>query len=270
MKFISTLLTFLTITLFAAYPALAAETVAIVNGTTLTDKDLDRHITMIQTMTRKKVENPKQALENLIDREIMYQEAKKQKIDQDPEIKFIVEFQARELYNNALLKKVLGEKPITDDEVKKLYDEKIKTLEIKEYKVRHILFKKETTDGESQAKAVIAQLDTGKDFNELAKAKSQGPSAEKGGDIGWMNLSTMRDMPGFAQALSEMKKGTYSKTPIKSTYGWHVLKLDDIRKKEPATFEQSKKQLRNIIQQQRIQAYVGSLRKNSKIEIKLK
>ncbi len=270
MKFTLSLLTSMTILLFSAYPVYADETVAIVNGKKLTKQDLDNHIAMIQTMTRKKVEKPKQALENLIDREIMYQEVQKQKIDQDPEMKFIVEFQAREMYNNALLKKALGDKPITDDEIKKLYDEKIKSLEIKEYKVRHILFKKETADGESQAKAVIAELDTGKDFTELAKSKSQGPSAAKGGDIGWMNLATMRDMPGFAQALSEMKKGSYSKTPIKSNFGWHVLKLDDIRKKEPATFEQSKKQLRQVIQQQRIQAYVDSLRSKSKVEVKLK
>ena len=270
MKFILTFLTSLFITLFTAFPALAADTVAVVNGTTLTTKDLENHITMIQTMTRKKVEDPKQALQNLIDREIMYQEAKKQKIDQDPEMKFLVEFQTREMYNNALLKKSVGAKPISDDEVKKLYDEKIKSIEIKEYKVRHILFKKDAADGESQAKSVIAKLDTGKDFIELAKTMSQGPSASKGGDIGWMNLSTMRDMPGFAQALSEMKKGNYSKTPIKSNFGWHVLKLDDIRTKEPATFEQSKKQIRNVIQQQRIQAFVASLRKKAKIDIKIK
>jgi len=270
MKFTLALLTSITVMLIAIYPAHAAETVAVVNGKKLTQKDLENHITMIQTMTRKKVENPKQALQNLIDREIMYQEVKKQKIDQDPEIKFIVEFQAREMYNNALLKKAIGDKPITDDEIKKLYDEKIKNLEIKEYKVRHILFKKDAADGENLAKAVIAELDTGKDFIELAKTKSQGPSAPKGGDIGWMNLATMRDMPGFAQALSEMKKGSYSKAPIKSNYGWHVLKLDDIRKKEPATLEQSKKQLRNIIQQQRIQAYVTALRSEAKVDVKLK
>ncbi|VAW90895.1 hypothetical protein MNBD_GAMMA21-629 [hydrothermal vent metagenome] len=270
MKFIITMLTAIAVTLFSAYPVFAEETVAVVNGKSLTQKDLDNHITMIQTMTRKKVDNPKHALENLIDREIMYQEAKKQKIDQDPEMKFLIEFQAREMYNNELLKQTLGATPITDDEVKKLYDEKIKSLEIKEYKVRHILFKKDAADGESQAKAVIAQLDTGKDFIELAKSKSQGPSAAKGGDIGWMNLSSMRDMPGFAQALSEMKKGSYSKKPVQSNFGWHVLKLDDIRKKEPATFEQSKKQLRQVIQQQRIQVYVKSLRDKAKVEIKLK
>ncbi len=270
MKSKLTFLTLTTLTMLMAFPVVAAETVAIVNGKKLTQKDLDNHIAMIQTMTRKKVENKKNALQNLIDREIMYQEVQKQKIDQDPEMQFIVQFQAREMYNNALLKKTIGNNPITDEEIKKLYDEKIKNLEIKEYKVRHILFKKETADGESQAKAVIAQLDTGKDFIELAKEKSQGPSAAKGGDIGWMNLATMRDMPGFAQALSEMKKGSYSKTPIKSNFGWHVLKLDDVRNKEPASFEQSKKQLGTIIQQERIQAYVSSLRSKAKVEIKLK
>ena len=248
----------------------AKEIVATVNGVEITRKQLDMHITMIQTMTNKKVDNVSGALGNLIDREIMYQEAKKKKIDKDPEMKFIVEFQTRELYNNALLKQSSAAKPITDAELQKLYDEKIKNRDLKEYKVRHILIKSSDPDGENKAKAIISELDKGNNFEDVAKAKSQDPSASKGGDIGWLNLAQLQGLPAIAQAISELDKGKYSKSPVKSNAGWHVLRLDDARKKEPPTFEQTKKQLSSVIQQKRIQDYVAGLRGKAKIDIKLK
>jgi len=271
MKPILTFLITFTLLVFSINMVWAAgNVVAVVNGTKLTQSDLDDHIAMIQTLTRQKVNDQKQALDSLIDREIMYQEAKKKKIDKDPKLKVIIKFQTREIYNNALIKQSSAAKPITDTELKQLYDEKVKSREIKEYKVHHILFKKENAKGKSLAKSIIVQLDTGKDFSQLARDKSEGPSANKGGDIGWLNPRDLRNMAGFAQALSEMKKGRYSKTPIQSDIGWHVLKLDDVRTKEPPTFEQLKKQLHSALLQHNIQTYVKSLRGAAKVVIKLK
>ncbi len=250
--------------------AFASEVVATVNGTKITRQQLDQHIKLLENMTQQKIDNQSEALDDLIDREVIHQEVKKQKIDKDPDLAYIAEFQRRELFNKALLQKSEVNKPVSDAELKKLYAQKIKGLNLKEYKVRHILIKSSDPDGENKAKAVIAELDKGNKFEDVAKEKSQDPSASKGGDIGWLNLAQLRGLPGLAQAIGEMEKGKYSKNPVKSSAGWHILKLDDTRKKEPPTFEQTKKQLTRIIQQTRIQTYVSNLRNKAKVNIKLK
>jgi len=248
----------------------ASEVVATVNGVKITRQQLDMHIQLLQTMTQQKIDNQAAALADLVDREIIQQEVKKTKLDKDPELTYLAEFQRRELFSKALLKKSKAGEPITDAELQKLYNEKIKNLDMKEYKIRHILIKSSDPDGENKAKAIVAELDKGNNFEDVAKAKSQDPSASKGGDLGWLNLATLRGVPAIAQAISEMTKGKYSKTPVKSEAGWHIIKLDDVRKKEPPTLEQSKKQLSRIIQQTRIQDYVAGLRGKAKIDIKLK
>lgn len=248
----------------------AEEVVATVNGVKITRQQLDMHIQLLQTMTQQKVDDQAAALSDLIDREVVQQEVKKKKLDKNTELNYLAEFQRRELFSKALLKKSDAAKPVTDEELQKLYDEKIKNLNLKEYKIRHILIKSSDPDGENKAKAIVAELDKGSNFEDLAKEKSQDPTASKGGDIGWLNLAQLRGLPAIAQAISEMSKGTYSKTPVQSNAGWHVLKLEDSRKKEPPTFEQSKKQLARIIQQSRIQSYVSGLRNKAKVDIKLK
>jgi len=255
---------------FFTSSAIASEVVATVNGTKITQEQLEMHIKLLQSMTQQQINDKKAALDDLIDREIIQQEVKRQKLDKNTELAYLAEFQRRELYSKALLKQSEVGKPISDAELQKLYDEKIKNLDLKEFKISHILIKHSDPDAENKAKAVIAELDKGKKFEDVAKAESQDPSASKGGDIGWLNLAQLRGLPVIAQAISEMKKGSYSKIPVKSDAGWHVLKLDDTRKQEPPTFEQSKKQLSRAIQQQRIQDYVAGLRKKAKVDVKLK
>ena len=256
---------------FTANTSLAEDkVVATVNNVKITSTDLDNHIKMLNTVTRQKVNDRNKALQDLVKREILYQEAVKKKIHERKELNYILAFQQRELYTSTLLSESEAAKNITDEDLKKLYNEKIKNVNIREFKVRHVLFKKDDANSEKNAKTVIAELDAGKNFEELAKSKSQGPSGPKGGDIGWLNEAQLRNMPDLAQALSEMKKGSYSKKPVKSNIGWHVLKLDDIRKKEPPTFEQTKKQLRTVVQQQNIRKYVQKLQDKAKVEIKLK
>lgn len=250
--------------------SMADDVVATVNGTKITAKQLEMHMQLLSSMTKQKIENKKAALDDMIDREILHQEVKKKKLDKNPELKFLAEFQTRELFNKALLKESPVGKPISDAELQKLYDEKIKNLDIKEYKISHILIKHTDPDAENKAKATIAELDKGEDFADVAKENSQDPTASKGGDLGWLNIAQLRGVPVIAQAISEMKKGDYSKKPVKSEAGYHILKLADIRKKDPPTLEQTKQQLARAIQQQRIQDYVNGLRKKAKVDIKLK
>ncbi|HFQ14546.1 MAG TPA: peptidylprolyl isomerase, partial [Gammaproteobacteria bacterium] len=103
-------------------------------------------------------------------------------------------------------------------------------------------------------------------FEELAKKKSTGPSAKDGGDLGWFSPSQM--VPPFSQAVAQLKKGQYTKKPVKTRFGYHVIKLEDSRKRTPPKFEDIKPQLRMVMQNQRIQEYISNLRKKAKIDIK--
>lgn len=244
----------------------ADEVVATLNGKKIMQKDLDTYIRYREAVTQKKIDNPLAVLHEYINREIMYQEALKNKADKDDKLNYMLKQQKYDLYIQSMLSKTDVAKPVDKAEVQQIYDEKVKNQHLKEYQIRHILLK----NSESDAKTVIAELDKGANFEELAKKKSEGPSASAGGDIGWLNVGQMSNMPTFAQAVSEMKKGDYTKNPVKTEYGWHVIKLEDIRDVEPPSLDKIEKQIVAAIRQQRMQEYVQDLRNNAKIDIKIK
>lgn len=234
----------------------ADDTVATVNGAKIKKQ-------MVDAATKGGNVNPEQVINELISIELLSQEAVKKKLDKTPEVMMQLELAKKNLLANALLRQSDVAKPITDEEMKKIYDEKIKSQNFSEYKARHILI----TTNEEDAKAVIAELDKGTPFEELAKTKSSDPGTkEQGGDLGWFNPSQM--VPEFSQVVANMNKGTYTRTAVKTRYGWHVIKLEDTRTGTPPTFEQTSKQIGSAIQQKRIQDYIEQLRKNAKIEIK--
>lgn len=253
----------LLVTAFATTPVYAAKTVATVNGKNITEKELDQFIKILKTKNPQfnADANRSALVGELVNREVMYQEAKKKKVDKDPKVQYVLEQQRIDLMIKALVSKQLGETPPSEKQLKKLYKEKVAGANLKEFKARHILLKTE-----DEAKSVIAKLDTGDDFAELAKNKSTGPSASSGGDLGWFAPGRM--VPPFARAVSEMKKGSHSKKPVQTKFGWHVIKLEDTRTKEPPKFEDVKNQLESTINQQRLQDYVMELRKKAKVVIK--
>ena len=205
--------------------------------------------------------NREAIINELVNRELLHQAAIKEGVDKDKDIKFQIE----QLRINALIQGLLGKisskNPVTEDEMKKEYDKRIGNANMSEYKARHILLKTE-----EEAKTVIAELDSGSKFEDLAKKKSTGPSAKDGGDLGWFNPAQM--VPPFSQAVAQMKKGSYSKTPVKTQFGWHVIKLEDTRKPTPPKYETVKQQIAMVLQNQRLQQYIEDLRKTAKIDIK--
>lgn len=116
----------------------------------------------------------------------------------------------------------LKDKKATDDEVRAEYDKRIASMPKTQYKARHIL-----VGGEDAAKSIIAQLRKGAKFEDLAKAQSLDSSKSSGGDLGWFNASGM--VKPFADAVAALKKGEVTATPVKTEYGWHVIRLDDTR-----------------------------------------
>jgi peptidyl-prolyl cis-trans isomerase C len=149
---------------------------------------------------------------------------------------------------------------VTDEAMKKVYDEAIKQMaEEEEVSARHIL-----VETEDEAKKILADLKKGADFLAIAKEKSKDPgSKENGGDLGFFGKDQM--VPEFANAAFKLDKGQLSE-PVKSQFGWHIIRLDDKRKKQAPTFDQVKDQIQTFVQRRAQAEMITKLRESAKIE----
>ena len=235
---------------------------AEVDGHKITQDMLDRYQ---RRRSLPKDMDPKLAHETmvkeLVDRQLLVQDAVKHKIDKRDDIKAELEDQRLNLLASVMLKKTATETKISDDNMKKAYDGFVKEVGNVEYKARHILL-----STEKDAKDVIAELNKGADFAKVAAHKSVGPSSESGGDLGWFAPHQM--VKPFSDAVMQLKKGEITQKPVNTQFGWHVIKLEDTRKMPPPAFDDIKDQLQMRLQQQVIQDYLESLRKKSKIAVK--
>jgi len=246
-------------TLLAPAAFSAEKTLATVNGTAITQSMVDDYKRQYPGSAQQGGMNDERALDELIGRELVYQDAVNKKLEKDPEVKKQMEFLRKQVLLNAALEKAVGDRKITDDMLKKEYDTQVGQFNIQEYKARHILVKTE-----AEAKAIIGELDKGGDFAKLAAKYSTDPgSKDNGGDLGWFGPGQM--VPQFTAATQALSKGSYTKAPVQSQFGWHVIKLDDTRKAQPPAFDQVKEQLRARIQQQYVNEYLQSLRGKAKI-----
>ncbi|MGO7427086.1 peptidylprolyl isomerase, partial [Rhizobium ruizarguesonis] len=161
-------------------------------------------------------------------------------LDQTDEFKKRMQYLTdRELHNAYFKKHVVD--IVTPDEVKARYDKEVAALpKQEEVHARHILVKTE-----DEAKDIIKQLDAGKDFAELAKEKSTDPNKSEGGDLGYFSRGRM--VKEFEDAAFALEKGTYSKTPVKTDFGFHVIKVEDKRDAPPPPFDQVQDQVRQLV-----------------------
>jgi len=235
----------------------ATAVLATVNGKKITQKDYDMYV----QLNAQSAKAPKERIiDELVSRELVYQDAIKKGLDKDKEVKAHLAALKTNVILGAALNKAATSKKITDKELKKLYDDKIANMKMTEYKASHILLKTK-----EDAEKVITELDMGGDFADLAKKKSTGPSAKQGGDLGWFAPQQM--VPEFSGALVQLEKGKYTKVPVKTKFGWHVIKLEDTRDAKPPTFDEVKPRLEQSIQQQRLSDYIKGLRDKAKIKI---
>lgn len=245
--------------------ALDASTVASVNGKKITQKQYETHLKQRQAQNQKGQQaapvDRQVILDELINREILLQEAKKKNLHKDKEVLAQLEEVKANLLIQALISKSPAVKPVSDKELQEVYDSQIGGADPTEYKARHILVKDEAT-----AKSLIQKLNDGDDFEEVAKKESTGPSGKAGGDLGWFSAAQM--VPAFSQATAKLKKGTHSQEPVKTQFGFHIIKLEDSRKRELPKFEDVKDQIRPVVQNKRLQEYVMELRSKAKIEVK--
>jgi peptidyl-prolyl cis-trans isomerase C len=198
-------------------------------------------------------------LTQMIDRRLIAQAAEKSKLGDDAEVKRRLAGLRERVLQEIYLSNEL-EKALTDDKVRSRHEQLLKSQPAKEeVRARHILLA-----SEADAKAVIDELTKGGDFAELAKSRSSGPSAATGGDLGYFAKDQM--VPEFAEAAFAMKKGETSTAPVKTQFGWHVIKIEDRRQAAPPSFEERKDELRREMAQEMIVAIIDDLRKGAKIE----
>ncbi|MDL2283716.1 peptidylprolyl isomerase [Oxalobacter sp. OttesenSCG-928-P03] len=198
--------------------------------------------------------------ENLIMREVLVQEAEKQKLAAQPAVKSQIEITRRNIMVRALMNDFINKNPVSDAEIQKEYNRMKALAGDTEYQVSHILVK-----SAEEAKAIVEQLKGGSKFDELAKEKSiDTPTADKGGDLGWSAPHVYVDP--FAQALVKLKKGEYSQEPVQSSFGYHIIMVEDTRPLKVPTVEELKPGITQSIQEQRWDAYTRTLREKAKIK----
>jgi Parvulin-like peptidyl-prolyl isomerase len=247
-----------------ATPIHAAPTdvVATVNGRSIQQKDVDGYVRDFK-LSEEQAQRRDLIIDELVSRELVYQDALKQKLDKRADVMAELEQVRVKILLNAAVREAMQSSPVTEDEMKKEYQAQLPKMQQQEYKARHILVK--TAD---EAKALITALDRGADFSTLANEKSLDSSAQDGGDLGWFPAGQM--VEPFAKAVAGMKKGSYSKTPVETQFGWHVIALDDTRQGKAPDYETVKPQLQNFLQQRHIAVYLEKLRSGAKIDIKAK
>lgn len=201
-----------------------------------------------------------QLLNELITTVVIAQSAEADGVANEPGVKEQLEIsRARILAQNAL-HKFWRDNPVSDDELKKAYDELTAKEPDTEYKARHILSKTE-----DEAKAVIEELKGGADFASLAKEKSTGPSGKNGGDLGWFGSAQM--VAPFSEAVAALEDGKFTTAPVKTQFGWHVILREESRSKAPPSFEDAKVKLAADLRRKKAEAFVTELRDKSQIEL---
>ena len=233
--------------------------VATVNGQAISQNTYNAFIAQQKAQgTPDSPELQKAVKEELIRRELLVQEAKKKGLDKNSEVQGQIELARQAVLIQAYLSDYVRANPISDDQLKKDYEAIKASLGSTEYKARHIL-----VATEDEAKAIIAKLEKGEKFSELAKQSKDPGSKDNGGELGWSSPSSY--VKPFAEALTKLKKGEYTKTPVKTDFGYHVIMLEDTRPLTPPPFDQVKPQLQQRAQQQQVEQLVKKLRESAKI-----
>ena len=247
--------------LTAMAPVVLAQNVAVVNGKAIPQSQLDALAQQVTRSGRQVTpEMQVQLKEAVIAREVFVQEAQKQGFENSEDFKTQMELARQTILMNDLFGSYQRKNPIGDAEIKAEYDKFVAANNGKEYRAHHIL-----VENEDQAKAIIAQLKKGGKFEEIAKKSSKDPgSGAKGGDLDWATADNY--VAEFATALTKLAKGKTSETPVKTQFGYHIIRLDEVRDAKLPALDQVKAQIGQQLTQQKIAKYQEELRAKAKIE----
>jgi len=197
--------------------------------------------------------------DELVAQELFVQEAERRGIGNGAEVKRQIEEARRNILMRALVRDEVSSNAVSDAEVRAEYDRLAKQEADKEYKARHIL-----VESEDEAKDIIAKLKAGEAFESLAKLSKDPGSAENGGDLDWNTPDTF--VGEFGDAMVGLEKGETTETPVKTQFGYHVIRLDDVRDAEPPPLAEVSPQIRQQLERKRVQDLQSKLREAARIE----
>jgi peptidyl-prolyl cis-trans isomerase C len=243
-----------------ASTAVFAQNIATVNGKPIPKAREDAWVEQLKKQGQQDTPQLRQQVKDqLIQREVFMQEVQKRGIAEKPDVKFQLDVQRQNALIQALMRDELAKNPITDEQIKAAYEEQKKATGAKEYKVRHIL-----VDSEADAKDITAQLKKGAKWEDLAKKSKDPGSAQRGGELDWAGAGAY--VKPFSDAMVKLDKGQMTEAPVQSQFGWHVIKVDDVRDAQFPPLEQVAPQIREALSQQKMAAFADQLRKASKIQ----
>ncbi len=246
----------------ALLPSAGAQHAAIVNGKEIPASQVDQFVRMMTEQGAPDTPQLREQIrEELINREVMVQAAEKAGIADKPDVRMELELARQNVLIRGLFNHFLENNAISEKQLQAEYDKLKAASQQLEYKAHHILVKEE-----QEAKDIITRLEKGEDFAKLAKEHSQDPgSGPRGGDLGWASADSY--VQPFGEALSKLKKGETTKEPVQSSFGWHVIRLEDTRQASFPPLEQVKAQLEEMLRQHALAKYQEELRKSAKVEI---
>jgi peptidyl-prolyl cis-trans isomerase C len=245
---------------FIAAPALA-QNLAVVNGKPVPSARVDALAQQLAKAGRPvSPEMMGQLKDEVIARELFMQEAQRQGLDASDDFRAQMEISRQAILIRELFGTFQKNNPVTDADIKAEYDKFVSANGGKEYRARHILVEKE-----EQAKSIIASLKKGAKFEDLAKKQSKDPgSGANGGDLDWASAGNY--VKEFSDAMVKLVKGKITEAPVKSQFGFHVIRLDDVRDAKLPSLEEVKPQISQQLAQQKLMKFQEDLRAKAKIE----
>lgn len=247
--------------LLVSTPALA-QNAAVVNGKAIPKAKVDEFVEALAAQGRPDSPQTRELVrEELIAREVFVQEADKRGLARTPEVQRQLDNTRQDILIRALIRDYLVKNPVAEADIQAEYD-KFKqeaAASGKEYKASHIL-----VENEDEAKAIIDKLNKGEKFETLAKESKDPGSGANGGDLGWNSASTF--VKEFSDAMVGLKKGETVTAPVKTQFGYHVIRLDDVRDAAPPPLDQVKPQIQQQLERERVQTLQKELRAAAKVE----
>ena len=247
--------------LFFSFPTFSE--VAVVNNEKIEQRFVDFIKDEVEKQGRK-VSNDMEEniIDRLIDLKVINQAANRSGLLDDPIILTQAELSTQELIYTLYLQRYIVNNPVKNDEVKSEYEIFINNFDDREFKASHILLKTKT-----QAQKIIAKLEENDNFSTLAKESSIDESSkDNGGDLGWFEKRDMLEI--IYDEVSKLKKGEFTKSPIQTQFGWHVIKLNDTREAPLPSFDEKKTELKTTLQKRKLKQHLDELRNQAKIKFK--